>query len=85
MRVQGQLAFSTALHEAAAALDGFGLAHVPEDMVLAHIKSGRLQRVLEDWCPRFPGYHLYYPSRRQQSSAFSLLIETLRRFAAVPR
>jgi DNA-binding transcriptional LysR family regulator len=78
VRVQGQLAFSTAPHVVAAALDGFGVAYVPEDMVLSHIKSGRLTRVLEDWCPAFPGYHLYYPSRRQHSPAFALVVEALR-------
>lgn len=78
VRVQGQLAFSTAPHVVAAAIDGFGLAYVPEDMVLAHVKAGRLIRVLDDWCPAFPGYHLYYPSRRQHSPAFSLLVEALR-------
>jgi DNA-binding transcriptional LysR family regulator len=49
-----------------------------EDQVEAHLADGRLVRVLEDWCPSFPGYHLYYPSRRQPSAAFSLLMETLR-------
>ncbi|QRN54858.1 LysR family transcriptional regulator [Dyella caseinilytica] len=78
VRVQGQLAFGTAPHVVAAAIDGFGLAYVPEDMVLSHIKAGRLIRVLEDWCPAFPGYHLYYPSRRQHSPAFALLVEALR-------
>ncbi|PXV56894.1 DNA-binding transcriptional regulator, LysR family [Dyella jiangningensis] len=78
VRVQGQLAFSTVPHIVAAAIDGFGLAFVPEDMVLSHIKAGRLVRVLEDWCPAFPGYHLYYPSRRQHSPAFSLVLEALR-------
>lgn len=77
VRVQGQLAFSTVPHIVAAAVDGFGLAFVPEDMVLSHIKAGRLVRVLEDWCPAFPGYHLYYPSRRQHSPAFSLVLEAL--------
>jgi DNA-binding transcriptional LysR family regulator len=78
VRVEGQLAFSTAPHVVGAAISGFGLAYVPEDMVLAHVKAGRLIRVLDDWCPAFPGYHLYYPSRRQHSPAFSLLVEALR-------
>jgi DNA-binding transcriptional LysR family regulator len=47
-------------------------------MVEAHVSGGRLERVLEDWCPPFPGYHLYYPSRRRPSQAFSLLAEALR-------
>jgi DNA-binding transcriptional LysR family regulator len=51
---------------------------VPEDHVAAQIADGRLVRVLEDWCPRFSGYHLYYPSRRQQSPAFALVVEALR-------
>jgi DNA-binding transcriptional LysR family regulator len=77
-RVHGQLAFSSAPHVVDASLDGFGLAYVPEDMVLAHLKTGRLVRVLEEWCPPFPGYHLYYPSRRQHSPAFALLVDALR-------
>jgi DNA-binding transcriptional LysR family regulator len=61
-----------------AAVDGFGLAHVPEDIALPHIAAGRLERVLEDWCPSWTGYHLYYPSRRQSSPAFNLVVEALR-------
>ena len=61
-----------------AARAGFGLACVPEDMVEDDLASGRLTRVLEDWCPSFPGYHLYYPSRRRHTRAFSLLLEALR-------
>lgn len=60
-----------------AALAGFGLAYLPEDSVMAHIAEGRLVRVLADWCPPYPGYHLYYPSRRQPTPAFALLVETL--------
>jgi DNA-binding transcriptional LysR family regulator len=78
VRVHGQLAFSTAPQVMKAALDGFGVAYVPEDMALAQLKAGRLLRVLEDWCPPFPGYHLYYPSRRQHSPAFALVVEALR-------
>ena len=62
----------------AAALDGHGLACIPEDMVAPHIADGRLVQVLKDWCPLFAGYHLYYPSRRQASPAFALLVEALR-------
>ena len=62
----------------AATRAGFGLAHLPEDQVAADLADGRLVRILEDWCPPFPGYHLYYPSRRQQSPAFALLVEALR-------
>jgi DNA-binding transcriptional LysR family regulator len=61
-----------------AALAGFGLAFLPEDMVQPHIKAGGLIQVLADWTPPFPGYHLYYTSRRQTSPAFALLVETLR-------
>jgi DNA-binding transcriptional LysR family regulator len=61
-----------------AALDGFGLAYVPEELAASHIAKGRLRRVLEDWCPPYSGYHLYYPSRRQSSTAFTLLVDALR-------
>jgi len=61
-----------------AALDGFGLACVMEDQIMDHVAAGRLVRVLEDWCPPFPGYHLYYPSRRNASAAFRILVEALR-------
>ena len=61
-----------------AALAGFGLAYVPEDLVQAHLAEGRLIRVLADWCPPFSGYHLYYPSRRQPTPAFALLVDALR-------
>jgi len=61
-----------------AAIDGVGLALVAEDRVEQHLASGELVRVLEDWCPSFPGFFLYYPSRRQQPGALSALIETLR-------
>jgi DNA-binding transcriptional LysR family regulator len=79
VRVEGRLTFNSTRHILAAALDGFGLACVPEDMVQADIASGKLQRLLADWCPPFPGYHLYYPRRRQPSLAFSLLVEALRK------
>lgn len=78
VRVEGRLAFNDARQILTSALDGFGLACLPEDRVLAHIAEGRLRRLLADWCPPFPGYHLYYPSRRQPSPAFSLLVEALR-------
>ncbi len=61
-----------------AATLGFGLAYLPEDQVLERVAEGRLIRVLGDWCPPFPGYHLYYPSRRQPSAAFVLLVDALR-------
>lgn len=78
MRVDGQLAFNSSVPILAAALAGHGLAYIPEDMAASHIAEGRLQRVLTRWCPAFTGYHLYYPSRRQSSPAFQLLLEALR-------
>ncbi len=61
-----------------AALAGFGLAYVPEDLTQPYLAKGLLKRVLEEWCPPFSGYHLYYPSRRQTTPAFALLVEALR-------
>ncbi|MBS7541813.1 LysR family transcriptional regulator [Ancylobacter oerskovii] len=78
VRVEGQLAFNGIRMVTLAALAGFGLGFVMEDRVTEHIAEGRLIRVLEDWCPPFPGYHLYYPSRRQPSAAFSVLVDALR-------
>lgn len=78
VRVQGQATFNTSLPIVLAALDGQGIAYLPEEEFAPHIDEGRLTRVLADWCPPFPGYHLYYPSRRQHSPAFSLVIEALR-------
>ena len=77
-RVEGQLFFNTTTQMLHAALAGLGLAYLPEGLVQPHINKSRLKRVLEDWCPAYPGYHLYYPSRRQPSAAFALLVETLR-------
>ena len=78
VRVDGQLVFNTFSLRLNAALAGLGLAYLMEDQVRAHIKTGRLIHVLEDWSPPFSGYHLYYPSRRQPTPAFSLLLEALR-------
>lgn len=78
VRVEGQLAFNSTTMIVRAAEAGFGLGFVMENHVAAHLADGRLVRVLEDWCPAFAGYHLYYPSRRQPSAAFSLLVEALR-------
>ena len=78
VRVDGQLIFNNVSMVCKAVLDGLGLAFLPEDQVEAAIADRRLIRVLEVWCPPFPGYHLYYPSRRQQSPALSVLIEALR-------
>jgi DNA-binding transcriptional LysR family regulator len=78
VRVDGQLFFNTTSQMLDAALAGLGLTYLPEGLVQSHIKKGRLKRVLADWCPPYPGYHLYYPSRRQPSAAFKLLVEALR-------
>jgi DNA-binding transcriptional LysR family regulator len=78
VRVEGQLVFNSAFQVLNAALAGFGLAYVPEDLAQPYFAKGRLKRVLQDWCPPWPGYHLYYPSRRQSSPAFALLVEALR-------
>lgn len=78
VRVEGRLTFTSSRHALSAALDGFGLAYLMQDTVQAHLDAGRLSSVLEDWSPPFPGYHLYYPSRRQPSAAFSVLVAALR-------
>jgi DNA-binding transcriptional LysR family regulator len=78
VRVTGQITCNTPGAVLAAAQLGLGIAYMPEDMVRAKIAQKSLLRVLGDWCPPFPGYHLYYPSRRQPSPAFSLLLEALR-------
>ncbi len=78
VRVEGQVTFNSTPQMLTAALAGFGLAYVPEELAQPHLAKGRLKRVLEDWCPPYSGYHLYYPSRRQPSAAFALLVEALR-------
>lgn len=78
VRVEGQLIVNDSALALQAAIDGLGIAYLPEDYVSADVKAGRLTRLLEDWTPPFPGYHLYYPSRRQQSPAFALLVGALR-------
>ncbi|WP_159992661.1 LysR family transcriptional regulator [Roseomonas sp. 18066] len=78
VRGEGQLIFNNLGLRLSSALDGLGLAYLPEDQASAAIAEGRLVRVLDDWCPSFPGYHLYYPSRRHASPAFSLLVDVLR-------
>ena len=78
VRVEGQLVFNTATLAVKAALAGAGLAFVPEDRVREHVAENRLIRVLADWCPPFSGFHLYYPSRRQPTPAFAVLVEALR-------
>jgi DNA-binding transcriptional LysR family regulator len=78
VRVEGQLVFNTLGLRLDAALQGLGLAYMLEDVVQPYIDDGRLVRVLADWCEPFSGYHLYYPSRRQSSPAFTLLRDALR-------
>lgn len=78
VRVDGQVVFNTTPHVVAAALAGLGVAFLPEEEFAPHIEHGRLMRVLEDWCQPFAGYFLYYPSRRQSSPAFSLVLDALR-------
>jgi len=78
VRVDGQLTFNATTQLLNAALAGCGLAYVPEGLVQQHIERGRLARVLPDWCQPFSGYHLFYPSRRQPPSAFSLILDALR-------
>ena len=78
VHVEGQLVFNGVAQILNAALAGLGLGYVPEGLVQAHLAEGRLVRVLADWCPPYPGYHLYYASRRQHTPAFALLVEALR-------
>ncbi|AHG21015.1 LysR family transcriptional regulator [Chania multitudinisentens RB-25] len=78
VRVYGQLTFNSLRQRIDAAVMGFGLAFVPEDAVRNEIASGQLIKILEEWCEPFPGYYLYYPSRRQHTTAFSLFVEAFR-------
>jgi DNA-binding transcriptional LysR family regulator len=78
VRVNGSLVFNDIDLMVAAALDGCGLAHVFEDQVAPHLAAGRLLRVLDEWCPPFPGFYLYYPSRRQTPPALAALVDALR-------
>lgn len=78
VKVEGQLTFNLLSERIDAALSGFGIAFVPEDMIQHFVKSGELTQVLEEWCPYFPGYYLYYPSRKQHPPAFALMIDVLR-------
>jgi DNA-binding transcriptional LysR family regulator len=78
VRVDGQLVFNSTALRIKAASAGLGLAYVAEDQVQAQLARGQLVQVLDDWCAPFPGYHLYYPSRRQSSPAFALLVDALR-------
>ena len=78
VRVEGQLAFNNVAMIVRAAEDGLGLGFVMEDKVAGQLADRRLIRVLDDWCPAFAGYHLYYPSRRQPSAAFAIVVDALR-------
>jgi DNA-binding transcriptional LysR family regulator len=78
VRVEGQLTFNGTAQLLNGALAGCGLAYVPEGLVERHLEKGRLKRVLADWCQPYSGYHLFYPSRRQSSAAFVLVVEALR-------
>ena len=78
VRVEGQVVVNHGAVRLASVLDGLGLAYVPEDQIVDHVASGRLIRVLEDWCAPFSGYHLYYPSRRHTSPAFAVVLDALR-------
>lgn len=78
MHVDGQCTFNATPQTLQAVLYGYGLAYIPEDLIMSHIASGQLQRILDGWCPTFLGYHLYYPSRRQSSPAIGMLLDSLR-------
>lgn len=78
VRTDGQWVFNNTSSRLRAALAGYGLAYVPEDMATEHLNDGTLVRVLHDWCPLWPGYHLYYASRRQSSLAFKVIVDALR-------
>ncbi len=78
VRVEGQFVLNGTTPMLNVALAGLGLAYVPEDMVRSYLADGQLKRILEDWCPPYSGYHLYYTSRRQSSPAFALMVDALR-------
>jgi len=78
VKVEGPLVFNSIMHVLNAALDGIGLAYVPEYLAAPHLADGRLQAALLDWCPYFQGFHLYYPNRRQASPAFLAFVEAVK-------
>jgi DNA-binding transcriptional LysR family regulator len=78
VKCEGQLVFNSIVHVLNSALDGIGLAYVPEALAAQYLADGRLQEVLADWCPYFQGFHLYYPHRRQASPAFSAFVDAVR-------
>jgi hypothetical protein len=78
VRVEGRLTFSSSLATVDAAISGYGIAYIPEDLVTGHLAAGRLTQALDDWSPLWTGYHLYYPSRRQMSPAMAMIVDALR-------
>ncbi|NRP21737.1 HTH-type transcriptional regulator PgrR [Ensifer adhaerens] len=78
VRVDGQLTFNTSYAMIDAAVAGYGIAYVPETLVEPERASGRLIQILDDWSPLFPGYYLFYPSRRQNSPAFKVVVDALK-------
>ncbi|MFJ5489937.1 LysR family transcriptional regulator [Pectobacterium carotovorum] len=78
VRITGSVICNNAYDILEAAKDGFGLAYLPQDMVQPYTDSGKMVSVLQDWCPVWPGFHLYYPNRRQHSRAMALMVEALR-------
>ncbi|QDQ84547.1 LysR family transcriptional regulator [Paraburkholderia megapolitana] len=78
VRVDGQLTFNGVYQMLNAAIDGAGLAFVPEDLAEPHVSAGRLRWVLEDWFPTFSGLHIFYPSRREYSRALSVVVDAIR-------
>jgi len=78
VRVEGQMTFNGVYQMINAALDVAGLAFVPEDLIARHVAEGRLASVMEDWCPTFPGLHIFYPSRREPSRAMTVVVDALR-------
>ena len=78
VRVDGQLTFNNSSAMIDAALNGYGIAYVPEDIVADHIKSGDFVMLLDEWSPKFDGYFIYYPSKRQNSPAFQVIVDALR-------
>lgn len=78
VRVDGQVAFNNSYAQVDAAVGGFGIAYIPDSMVVDHLASGALEQVLDDWSPTFDGYFLYYPSRRQNVLAFQIIVDALR-------
>lgn len=85
VRVEGQVIFNSIFQVLKACIDGLGLGHMPENIAAPYIANGKLVRVLEKWCPYWDGHHIYYPSRRQASAAFALLVDALRHRRDEPR